>query len=497
MSEGFNNPLVGGGGSLVYPSIHSPNFVTGIAGWSINKDGSAEFNNVVIRNGQVVSGTALYYNGAPALGTLIASLSATGGTDVFGNVYPAGFNFGTWNVSGALKGHFGIGPSGTTFLANTNGLAVVIGHTSDGSLLFYDANGESLNHLVGSIAPAAGTDPSGNAYLQGLTNYIPNSFFAQLLSGQIILGSKNPNTRLLNTTTLTIADALTDASSPFISLVSPGVQGTAQNALFQLNSQSKDLSQPTKALISGGALSNPCPLEVDGPISFGLDGTHLAQMTTDANGLIVLPGAFSVKEQAAPAQPPANFGMIYANSTDKFLHYKDENGSDFTLDGGQGDTTQFTVTQATSTQLSKIWSIASGAPLGSVWRMKIGGHAVWGSTQQQLTLIMSLAGTNVLQKNIAAAAFAASTALDWDVEMWLQITGTGGSGSARGILKGNLTPSGSAVTAGNSATFTARQVSIAISTLVANNFGLNALWAATTGAPTITSDGSHYERIGP
>jgi hypothetical protein len=423
------------------------------------------FQQIINRSGVFI------YSGPPATGNLVYSIAAAAGTDNFGNSYLAGAT--SYSATGVIN--------------------------QNGNVTLVYAPSAALGNLIASIAAAGGTDSFGNVYLAGFSNYVPSNVFAELLSGQLILGSKNPSTRLLAspTSTLTMTDALADAVSPFISLVSPGVQGTAASAFLQLNSQSKDLSKPTKALISGGALSNPCPLEVDGPISLGLDGTHLATLTTDANALLRLPGAFSVTEQAAPATPAAGFGMVYANSTDKFLHYKDENGSDFTLDGGKADITQFTVTQAVSTQLSNIWTIPSGAPLGSVWRMYAGGHAVWGSTQQQLTLIMNLAGTNVLQKNIAAAAFAASTALDWDLEMWLQITGTGGAGSARAIMKGNFTPSGSAVTAGNSATFSARQVSIAISTLVTNNFALNALWAATTGAPTITSDGSHYERVGP
>lgn len=104
MSGGFSNPLVGGGGALVYPSIHSPGFVTGSNGWTINKDGSAEFNNVIIRNGQIVSGTSLYYSGAPAANTLSKSIAVAGGTDPFGNVYLPGFsNYflqgGTWFAS--------------------------------------------------------------------------------------------------------------------------------------------------------------------------------------------------------------------------------------------------------------------------------------------------------------------------------------------------------------------------------------------------------------
>jgi hypothetical protein len=45
----FGNPIVGGAGSLVRQSIHSPDYVPGVSGWSINKDGTAEFNSTLIR----------------------------------------------------------------------------------------------------------------------------------------------------------------------------------------------------------------------------------------------------------------------------------------------------------------------------------------------------------------------------------------------------------------------------------------------------------------
>lgn len=45
----FSNPITGGQGALVRPAIKSPNYVPGVTGWTINRDGSAEFNDVVIR----------------------------------------------------------------------------------------------------------------------------------------------------------------------------------------------------------------------------------------------------------------------------------------------------------------------------------------------------------------------------------------------------------------------------------------------------------------
>lgn len=48
----FRNSVVGGT-TLVRPAIKSPNYVAGSTGWSINADGSAEFNNITIRGAGV------------------------------------------------------------------------------------------------------------------------------------------------------------------------------------------------------------------------------------------------------------------------------------------------------------------------------------------------------------------------------------------------------------------------------------------------------------
>lgn len=52
----FSNSVVGGV-TLVRPAIRSPNYAAGTVGWSINADGSAEFNNVVVR-GSLIIGTS-------------------------------------------------------------------------------------------------------------------------------------------------------------------------------------------------------------------------------------------------------------------------------------------------------------------------------------------------------------------------------------------------------------------------------------------------------
>ena len=88
---GFRNSILSAAGRLVRAAIQSPNFLHNSTGWSINKDGSAEFSNVVIRNGQIISGSVLIYSTNPgALGTLVSSDSQSGGTDAFGNAYLPG-----------------------------------------------------------------------------------------------------------------------------------------------------------------------------------------------------------------------------------------------------------------------------------------------------------------------------------------------------------------------------------------------------------------------
>jgi hypothetical protein len=91
MAIEFEEPITAGT-VLIREDIESQNFVTGVSGWEIRADGSAEFNNIVIRGGVSVGGASFYYSGTPGPNTLIASIAASDGTDPFGNGYSAGFS---------------------------------------------------------------------------------------------------------------------------------------------------------------------------------------------------------------------------------------------------------------------------------------------------------------------------------------------------------------------------------------------------------------------
>jgi len=97
---GFNNPVVGGGDDLIRPAIQSPDYTPGVSGWTINRDGTVEFNNGTFR-GTIVNGGLFVYNGTPAAGTLIVAISPTAGTDAFGNTYTAGISLAQTVASGS------------------------------------------------------------------------------------------------------------------------------------------------------------------------------------------------------------------------------------------------------------------------------------------------------------------------------------------------------------------------------------------------------------
>lgn len=113
-SSGCANPIIGGGGALVYPSVHSPNFnianpaASPPMSWALLKSGLAYLFGVVLAGGTItgpdyIINTAgeFFYSGTPAAGNLVASRAATSGTDAFGNFYFPGdavyvFSSGTY-----------------------------------------------------------------------------------------------------------------------------------------------------------------------------------------------------------------------------------------------------------------------------------------------------------------------------------------------------------------------------------------------------------------
>lgn len=197
--SGFSNSILGGMSKLIRAAIQSPNFVHGSTGWSINKNGTAEFNNIIIRNGTVISGVFLLYSSAtPALGNLVVSFAPiAGGTDTVGNVYPQGFNFGVWNNAGVLQQHFGLDDNGNVYLVNAANQTTIFMNPSTESIGFYPA-GTGLNNLSLYIAAVVGNDSFGNGQIIGFTSQTPG--------GGLFI---NINTGVISFTDTAAADTIT------------------------------------------------------------------------------------------------------------------------------------------------------------------------------------------------------------------------------------------------------------------------------------------------
>ena len=110
---GFAHDIAGGQGILITIAERSPNYVPGVSGWAIFKNGTVEFNSGVFR-GTVTAGVfqgtrfiinsagAFFYTGAPALGNLFLSIASQAGTDQFGNNY-GGPGLESYVVGGSSK----------------------------------------------------------------------------------------------------------------------------------------------------------------------------------------------------------------------------------------------------------------------------------------------------------------------------------------------------------------------------------------------------------
>jgi hypothetical protein len=151
----FSNPIVGGT-SLIRNSIHSPDFITGVQGWTINKDGSVEFSNGTFRGTLVANSLTATSIGASTIqgsdwqgGTMedpdiTFTTSGSGSLLCYGTtlvpqtftasgsfVVPAGITslkVQCWSGGGGGQSGSGAGGSGGEYAAE-NALAVTPGET--------------------------------------------------------------------------------------------------------------------------------------------------------------------------------------------------------------------------------------------------------------------------------------------------------------------------------------------------------------------------------
>lgn len=163
--SGFSDSIVAGIGSLIRTFIKSPNYVAGVTGWSINKDGSAEFNNVTVRGTVEVDATP------PSLGKVLINgngftvLDGSGNTVI--NVDTTVASLGIFNAQSITA---------DAFLMPYNVLAPTVPAFE---LLQSNAHGSGVPTI-------ANIDCSNNGGLQfndvNLAQFFPNVFIGQAVT---------------------------------------------------------------------------------------------------------------------------------------------------------------------------------------------------------------------------------------------------------------------------------------------------------------------------
>lgn len=116
------------------------------------------------------------YNGTPAAGNLVATVTAGPGTDQFGNTFFGGIS--TYDPVGNVTEI----ASGSLFTFGSGG---VFANLIKGAYLAYQSGGGAGN-LIASIAPAAGTDSAGNNFPQGFASINPATGVLANLLGAVL-----------------------------------------------------------------------------------------------------------------------------------------------------------------------------------------------------------------------------------------------------------------------------------------------------------------------
>ncbi|MFC9596255.1 hypothetical protein ACFTUC_41485, partial [Streptomyces sp. NPDC056944] len=158
---GFRSSILAGD-VLLREAIQSPDYAAGAAGWSINRDGTAEFNDVTVR-GEIISGTATDYvkvtpTPVPAIEWVSSSVTVTDPARVgFDSVGDA-----RWGITGpsysahapssvvfddgslTVEGNSDVTMRATTGVARVNGSTVQLGGSAPGTYVELDPNSRTL-----------------------------------------------------------------------------------------------------------------------------------------------------------------------------------------------------------------------------------------------------------------------------------------------------------------------------------------------------------------
>jgi hypothetical protein len=231
----------------------------------------------------------------------------------------------------------------------------------------------------------------------------------------------------------------------------------------------------------------------------GTVGSGVTQAGNGGNGQVIITYALT---QTLIASISGQSGTDnFSNAYPAGIGILEPSGQYVKVSGASTDTTTYTCTSTSNTQMSKAWSIPAGDPAtNTIYRFVAWGYGTQaGTTAVQLDTNLFLngsSGTNLDNTNMGSGTIPAAANFHWRYQAEVIITATGSSGTA--VVAGYMTWSQAvATTTSNAATSAISDTGKTINTTVGNTLGLFFAWSSTTNSPTITCTGSYLERLGP
>lgn len=378
--------------------------------------------------------------------------------------------------------------------------------------LFVYSPGPGNGNLIASIAAAAGTDPYGNPFQQGIVSYVAGSpsTYGQLLSANLffsvagltanagISGGQNLNLDSGTTAALPVPAGL--LLQPAAAGGVPQTKMTGELLLIWTAAGAEVLGfRVTTDTVDRLAIDN------NGKLSWGPGGNTAADTTlartgtgqlTIGSGLIVgtiLTNGLALTNQTAPGAVAGEIQHYARLGSPAVIQ---PSGLNNNLSGAQpSDFTSITNTTTVQTVITKAWSIpANDAVVGARYRLTAKGFGTQGTTAENLVfqVFFGVAQTTV-QAAFPAAFAAISTGFRWWAEIEAECVTTGGAATWFLYIRVDVGFNG-ALTIGSNSTG-GNTTAITQASNAAITFELQSAWSSGTVACTMTCISSSLERI--
>ncbi len=300
----FSDPIIGGASTLVRQAIKSPNYVAGLTGWSINKDGTAEFSGITVR-GTIIANP---FKTDVAPNPRVEILSGTLGEI---DIYALNSSFATLQISGTTSTTWG-GIGGTEYVGV---LASADVHPTLGQPSFQvwnNPSGATIPSVVMKI-PDKGANKGGEISLNGgvggasLQLVTANSFM--ILDGPTGSGS------IIGTGSLIVGNQAGNAA-----LLTPADPGDTVFIYQRLKIPGTGTAGTPGFFFDGGASTGLYPVSTTA-IGLSCNGSNVMEWNAGPQviirGAVFAPGlqAFAVANPAVE-QDPAN-GLVYRFSSSR------------------------------------------------------------------------------------------------------------------------------------------------------------------------------------